>query len=261
VQRAYSPWAACCLRRAERTPLGVAGQTDGAMRLRDQHIGPALKLLTILVALFGPVLELGAQGFNVPNRVLYNLYSAQEIDVIYSPTNARYTGFRFEARGTIPPSPYPNSFLFDVMVDIGVRVFLVSSNDPVSLQPIQAGAYTELFSPNTYVFNNGVPFYVGLFTGNMANPPPDGIYTDPPFGWAELVNNRGTMQLLGGVMEYGGAGIFAGTQNIIPTPEPGAGALFGLAVLLFLRYGPRPESAQVQRRHRAAPRRITWLRR
>jgi hypothetical protein len=36
-----------------------------------------------------------------------------------------------------------------------------------------------------------------------------------------------------GALEYGGAGIYAGTQNIIPVPEPSELALGALGALLL----------------------------
>ena len=123
------------------------------------------------------------------------------------------------------------------MVDEGVRAFFVSANDPITFQSIQSHAYAELTSPNTYSFADGEPFYVGLYTGygsvvaSNGVPVYTGIYTDPVFGWAQLVNNGGTVQLLGGSLAYNAAGIYAGTQNIIPTPEPSTLSLFGLGLL------------------------------
>ena len=97
---------------------------------------------------------------------------------------------------------------------------------------------TELgYSPTSgYVFTNGIPFYLALYTGNQNFYPPDGVYTDPLFGWVQLVNNQGVIQMLGSALEYQGAGIYAGTQTIIqPVPEPGVLGLFALAGLsLFL---------------------------
>ena len=61
--------------------------------------------------------------------------------------------------------------------------------------------------------------------------PQNGIYNDPLFGWVELVNNQGVIQMLGGALEYGGTGIIAGTQIVIQSvPEPGKLALAGLGL-------------------------------
>ena len=101
-------------------------------------------------------------------------------------------------------------------------------------------SYPELTYPNSYTFNVGTPFYVGLYSGASIAPPfppyPPYIYTDPVFGWAELENVNGTIEVLDSALEYQGGGIFAGTQNIIPTPEPGTLALLGAgAILMGLR--------------------------
>ena len=95
-----------------------------------------------------------------------------------------------------------------------------------------AHTYTELLYPGRYVFDEGVPFYVGLYTGNQNDAPLNGIYRDPLFGWAELVNNQGLIQLLGSALEYGGGGIFAGTETII-VPEPSTFGVFGLGALFL----------------------------
>ncbi len=194
-----------------------------------------LKPLAVLFLVLGKTLQLHAQGYIVPNGVVYSgssVFGGYEIDVSHDPTNAYYTGFFLNPKGMTPPaSIYTNTFLFTSYVDVGVRVFLVEPNQPISLQPIMANTYTELTYPNNYVFASGVPFYVGLYTGNQNYYPPNGIYTDPLFGWAELVNNQGVIQLLDSALEYGGGGIFAGTRTIIP--EPGTFGLFGLGALLL----------------------------
>ena len=38
--------------------------------------------------------------------------------------------------------------------------------------------------------------------------------------------------MLGSALEYGGDGVYAGTQNIVPTPEPSEFALVALGTLL-----------------------------
>lgn len=199
-------------------------------------MNPTLKLLAIIGISFGTSLHLRAQGYIVPNGVVYSGYLPGvgfSIDVMYSPTNLFYTGFALNPVGTTPPSPYPNTFRFNPIVDVSVRVFLVSPNDPVSLEPILAGNYTELLSPNSYEFDSDSPFYVGLYTGNVQYAPPDGIYDDPLFGWAELVNNMGVIELLGGAMAYKAGGIYAGTENIFYVPEPSVLGLSALGALLL----------------------------
>ena len=81
------------------------------------------------------------------------------------------------------------------------------------------------------MFNQGVPFYLGLYTGNQNFYPPSGIYTDPLFGWAKLINNQGVIQLLDSALAYKAEGIFAGTQLLVP--EPSSFALAALGGLLL----------------------------
>jgi hypothetical protein len=190
-----------------------------------------LRLLATLLFCLGLVLESRSQGYIVPNGVVYVGASngiPYEVDVIHDPTNLYYTGFILH-----PSGGTSNTFQFSPYVDVSVRVFMVSSNDAVSLQPIQAGAYTELVAPSTYVLSNGVPFYVGLYTGNVLFAPQNGVYDDPLFGWAELVNNRGVIQMLDGAIEYRGGGILAGTRNILDVPEPNTVGLFAVGALLL----------------------------
>jgi hypothetical protein len=93
-------------------------------------------------------------------------------------------------------------------------------------------SYSELsLPPSTYDFDNGSPFYLGLYTGSDV--PVNGIYSDPLFGWAQLVNNAGVIQLLDSALVYQAQGIYAGTQTIIP--EPSTLGLFALGGLLLVR--------------------------
>ena len=115
---------------------------------------------------------------------------------------------------------------------------MVNPNDAISLQPILSQSWTELLDGGNYVFQAGIPFYVGLYTGYNFAPPyppyPPYTYTDPVFGWARLVNNHGWIQVLDYAVAYKADGIYAGTQTIIqPVPEPGTLALAGLGALLL----------------------------
>ena len=179
----------------------------------------------ILGITFAAILQLRSQGYIVPNGVTSTFAGDSFIlHVIQNPTNGNYTGFLLHPQGA-------NSFLFDPFVDEGVRTFFVSPNQPLSAQAILAQSYPELTNPNAYVFADGSPFYVGLYTGDSF--PQNGVYNDPLFGWARLVNNQGVIQMLDSALEYKGGGIYAGTQNIIPVPEPGGLALAVLGVLLL----------------------------
>ena len=195
-----------------------------------------LRCVTVIAILVALGRQARCQGYIVPNGVAYSGYIpgiGSSIDVIYDPTNLFYTGFALNPVGASPSSPYPDIFRFSGVVDVGVRVFLVSPNDPVSLQPILADSYTELQYPSTYVFESGFPFYVGLYTGNVQHAPPDGIYDDPLFGWAEMVNNMGQIELLDGAMAYKAGGIYAGTETIIPIPEPSVLGLLSTGTLFL----------------------------
>jgi hypothetical protein len=181
------------------------------------------------------IFQLHSQGHIVPNGVVTNLFPG-EIDLNW-PQQTQVNGFSMTPVGVQQPTLYTNIFAFSEPVTIGVRVFLVSLNDPISLQPITSQNYTELLYPDNYVFQAGVPVYVGLYSGANFAPPyppyPPYTYLDPVFGWAELQNVNGTIKLLDSALEYGGGGIYAGTQTIIPVPEPQPFALIGLGAFFF----------------------------
>lgn len=182
-----------------------------------------LKILFHGCCFLGVVFQVYSQGYIVPNGVTQPFPGMSAFSVITNPTNGNSTSFVFVSQSV-------NTFQFGTLLDEGVRAFLVSPNQPVSLPPILANSYTELIG-GTYTFANGSLFYVGLYTG--ATFPQNGIYNDPLFGWAQLVNNNGVISLLGSALEYGGGGIYAGTQNIIPVPEPSTIALTALGILLL----------------------------
>jgi hypothetical protein len=199
---------------------------------QQQTMKTKLKNLAVTVCVFAFTIGVNAQGYIVPNGVTYLGLSdlgAYETHVLQNPTNGGYTGFLLRPQSQ-------TSFSFDVFVDEGVRVFQVSPNDPISLQPIQAGSYPELTAPNSYAFANGSTFYLGFYTGY--NPWDShgnytGIYTDPVFGWAQYLNHNGVIEMRSSALEYGGCGIFAGTLNIIAVPEPSSLVLIGLGALCF----------------------------
>ena len=212
----------------------------------------ALSQVAALCVFFATTFFAYSQGFIVPNGVVTNLF-AGEIDLNW-PQETQINGFSLNPAGKQQPTSFTNVFSFIEPATIGVRVFLVASNDPVSLQAIQLQNYTELLYPNDYVFAAGVPFYVGLYSGaNVAPPYPPTLpynYLDPVFGWAELENVGGTVELLNSALEYQGGGIFAGTENIILAPEPTTLSLviLGTAGMFALRWGfkrsSRPDSVR-----------------
>jgi hypothetical protein len=190
------------------------------------------KTLSIAVLLCCIICQLHSQGYIVPNGITYHGFDGlgYEIQVLQNPTNSNYTGFALVPNGRTPPSStYVNTFAFSQFLDEGVRVFLVSANQHISQQAIQSGSYTELLSPNSYVFGSGSPFYLGLYTGETF--PQNGIYSDPLFGWARLVNNQGVIEMLDSALVYKAQGILAGTQTIIP--EPSTFSLTALGALLL----------------------------
>lgn len=197
-----------------------------------------MKCLATLVCLLAAMLQLHAQGYIEPNGVTFNGFDGlgYSVFVIQNPTNGDYTGFDLNPNGKTPPaSPYVNTYLFNPFLDEQVRTFLVSSNQPISLQPILSQSYLELTYPNSYVFANGIPFYLGFYTGFT---PQGGVYSNPVFGWGLFVNNQGVIQMLNSALEIEGGGIYAGTQNIIPVPEPSTFALvtLGASLLGFRRW-------------------------
>jgi hypothetical protein len=199
-----------------------------------------LKYIAVASCLVVVIPQLRAQGYIVPNGIIYNGLSSSfgyEISVLHDVANTNYTQFFLNPQGKTQPTIYINTFSFNEFADVGVRVFFVSPNDPISLQPILSQNYTELALLSSYVFSAGAPFYVGLYTGYNFAPPyppyPPYTYLDPVFGWAELENVNGTIELLDSALEYQGGGIYTGTDTIIPIPEPSEFALTALGALLI----------------------------
>jgi len=195
-------------------------------------------LLVAITFFWVAVFQAFSQGYIVPNGVTWLGYTegtGYGVTVTQNPTNGDYTGF------FLSPTSTTNAYQFNSLADEGVRTFLVSSNDSISLQPILEQNYTELLSASSYTFANGSMFYLGFYTGynpwdSLGNY--TGIYSDPVFSWAEFVNNDGVLEMLGSGLEYGGGGIFAGTDNIVPAPEPSQFALIaiGISFFTFLRW-------------------------
>lgn len=194
----------------------------------------------VLVMAFGSISQLRAEGYIIPNGVITNFITG-EISVMYNPINQWYTGFILRPQANI------TTFQFIPVLDVGVRVFFVSLNDPITAQSISTQSYTELQCCNSYTFDLQKPFYVGLYTGNQQYAPMDGIYSDPLFGWARLVNINGSIRVIDSALEYQGGGIIAGTQTILPVPEPSTFAFAGIGALMvgFWR-------CLMRRKHKAA---------
>jgi len=65
-----------------------------------------LKPLAVVFWVLGTILHLPAQGYIVPNGVVYSglsVFGGYEIDVSHDPTNASYTGFFLNPWGKTPP--------------------------------------------------------------------------------------------------------------------------------------------------------------
>lgn len=188
-------------------------------------------ILAMLAAVAFPLaaaLPAFGQGYIVPDGITYAGYTTSigaDIHILQNPTNGDFTGF------TLPPQN-EQTFLYNPVLDGGVRTFIVSANDPISLQPIIMGRYTELTYPNTYVFSVGETFYLGFYTGFAI--PQNGDNKDAMFGWGEFANINGTITMLDSALEYGGGGIVAGTQTILPVPESGTMVLTSLGGLLLV---------------------------
>jgi len=197
-------------------------------------VNASLRILFVLGAALAATVPAYSQGHIVPNGVTYSSAGLSAvIHVMQSATNGDYTGFILRPQFKTPGSPYYMIFSFDPGApDEGVRTFFASQNDPMSLEPIQAGAYTELVLGNYYGFDPGVPFYLGFYTGHTNGGPP-GAYSDPVFGWGEFVNNQGVIQMLDAALEVEGGGIYVGTQTIIPIPEPGILGLSACGALIL----------------------------
>jgi hypothetical protein len=191
-----------------------------------------IKSLLAAIVLGAMTIQIQSQGYIVPNGVSdggVTFWGAYQFNVVRDPATSFSTGFYLTPVGITQPSAYTNTYEFLAFVDVSVRVFIVQESQPIAQEPILANSYTELLFHNSYVFPDGVPFYLGLYTGNMDYYPPDGIYSDPLFGWAWVMNNHGAIQLLDGALAYQSQGIYAGTLDLIPEPSPHS--LFGLGLL------------------------------
>jgi len=76
-----------------------------------------------------------------------------------------------------------------------------------------------------FEYFSDIPFYLGFYTGRaiLTNGIPAvglGIYTNAVFGWGKFVTRDDVIEMLDSALEYGGAGIYAGTQTLIPPESP-----------------------------------------
>ena len=191
----------------------------------------------ILVIVFATSFHAAGQGYLVANGISFggNAGFGFTVTVLQSPTSGDYGVVFLYPKGG-------NNYDFSTTLDQGIRAFVVSANDPISVQSITANSYPELTYPNTYFFPNGSTFFLGFFTGSTY--PVNGIYSDPLIGWGQFRSVNNTITFLGGALEYGGGGIYAGTQTIIPVPEPAAVCLLGVGGMAFILWSVLSPSAK-----------------
>ena len=168
-----------------------------------------------------------ADGITVTGKTYEGLGAF--VKVIQNPSNGDYTGFHIQ-RITF------TSLCFLWLADEGVRTFRVSDGDSIDLQSLRSNNYAELSFGSPHSFTSGSTFMLGFYTGYgpFDSTGYTGIYTSPVFGWARFMNFGGDVRYLEGALESGGAGIIAGTQTIIPVPEPSTLALLAAASALLL---------------------------
>jgi hypothetical protein len=210
----------------------------------------SIKSSIILGFIFASILQARSEGYIVPNGISFDDHAGAftTVTIVRNPVNADSSHLSLRPGFKVFPGIYYTLFSLFGFVDDSVRSFLVSANDPISLPAIQANSYTELTSGNYYFFDVNVPFYLGFYAGDTNGTPGyRGTYSNPAFGWGEFVNNNGVIEMLDSALEMEGGGIYAGTQQIIPVPEPAAFGLFGLGALLIGRSIP-PFSTSVRRR-------------
>jgi hypothetical protein len=189
----------------------------------EWHMGPTTRPVGASTSFlkFGVDADPFAGGSIVPAGITASRWAGSgpgrlELHVIQNPSDGDYTCFMFEPQGR-------DTFDFNYCLDEGVRAFLVPSNAPISLPPILQGNYPEL--KGRQAFEPKIPFYVGFYTGRaiLTNGLPAfglGIYTNAVFGWGKFVTRDDVMELLDSALEYGGAGIYAGTHTIISAKSP-----------------------------------------
>jgi hypothetical protein len=198
--------------------------------------------LVVLVCFVATVAYADSQGYIVPNGITYSSAGSMAvIDVLQNPTNGDFARFILKPEFKIVGDVYDTIFSIRPVPGESVRTFLASPNDPINLQSIQAGSYSELSMGSYYGFDLDVPFYVGVYTG-YTNGVPAGFYSNPVFGWAEFVNHQGVIQLLDSASVMEGGGIYVGTQTIIPVPEPSELSLFVVGVFMLGCWAKRPNN-------------------
>lgn len=102
-------------------------------------------------------------------------------------------------------------------VDIEADYYLVPYGTEFSTATISSGQFSPLFTLD-HAYSLDVPFgsfYLGIATGGDFDP----LKRDT-FGWVQLNNSSNGLVMIGNAMAYGTAGIYVGTSNTVPVPEP-----------------------------------------
>jgi hypothetical protein len=160
-----------------------------------------------------------AQGFLVTNGISRDV--AGIFHVVQNPQSLDETSFFFTHEGD-------GFFKLFKSLDEGSRLFFVVGNSPFGEEQILNASYPELLEGSVHAMPGSVPFYLGIYTGYA---PQGGIYENPLYGWAQVANIGGSIQLLDGALAFGAGGIYVGTQTIIPVPEPTAMTLCGFSLM------------------------------
>ena len=153
--------------------------------------------------------------------------------VVVEDTNITFAGSGMNYTGTILQDlqgddtsvdfAYEDSTLEAVLtvVDEGSDWYLVGAGDTFSSASIANGDHEAIFTLDTdvAVLVGDTTFYLGVNTGL-------GFGTDPNifspgrdvFGWVQLQNNQGNLEVIGSAVVYGGTGVIVGTSTAIPEP-------------------------------------------
>jgi hypothetical protein len=125
-------------------------------------------------------------------------------------------------------------------VDEEADFYLAPNGVEFSAATIASGQFSPLFVlDNAYSIN--IPygtFYLGVNTGTGFTYDENG-YGGPGrevFGWMQLHNSSAGLQMISNAMAYGTNGIFIGTTDVVPVPEPEAYAMMlaGLWLVGFM---------------------------
>lgn len=119
-------------------------------------------------------------------------------------------------------------------IDEGADYYLVPFGIEFSERTIdQFSPFLALNTPTQITVPYG-DFYLGVNTGV-------GSFSDPPnfiprdvYGWVKLRNTPTGLEMLDNVMAYDTGGLFIGTRDVLPIPEPGAGMALPAMLVIAL---------------------------